>query len=202
MTPLKLSLLSGLIGISVGLTTGWTIYRPKTTNVIQPEAKSERQKDGSLTVAIVKKENLDVVKMDPPKDTTRELRRGQIVLKPETNSLSQEGRESPLPAIPQTPISLMYTLTEQKDGQTRMTFKADGAEVVSGSEFVIPANNKLYPDLKWSAGFSYDISKRSYGAWVNRNTGPFVVGVQLDGLYSARGQDQEYGLSVKLGVRF
>jgi hypothetical protein len=92
-------------------------------------------------------------------------------------------------------LDLELGVIRMKDDTQRVVVRSDNA-IVGGVD--IPITAQSVPTApKWSAGALYNPVERTYGAYLDRDLGPFRAGIDLM-------QDREHGAAVllRVGVRF
>lgn len=172
---------AAIVGVIAGMLIGWGLWRPKPQKA-ETYAPAISQEDGSL-VAERKPMKAEEVKIPHtlPKGATAE-RTGDVVFRPSAEMMGrtngeprQEGAES-LPVMPE--LNIDWTLAKTKDDGTRMIFSSKDGEIISATDIPIVTPEKPRR-LPWAAGGSWNPVDRTFGGWIQRDLGPFVVGAQV-----------------------
>lgn len=102
--------------------------------------------------------------------------------------------QSAKPGCPDTTLDM--TLARAEDGSQRVIASSPDGLIVRGLDVpVVPAG--VVRNLNWAAGVSYAADHDGFGGWLDRDTGPFRWGIEVN-------QDREDRIEVraKLGLRF
>lgn len=93
-----------------------------------------------------------------------------------------------------TPLNVELGVLKLKDNTQRIVVRSDGA-TLGGVDIPLDRSSPRVP--KWSAGALVNPIDQTYGAYVDRDLGPFRAGIDLM-------QDRERGAAiiVRVGVRF
>ena len=196
---------AGIVGVIAGIVIGWGLWKPKP---MKPEtyAPAIRQEDGSL-VAERKPMMPEQVKITHtlPKGATSE-RTGDVVFRPfgevkaQTNGERHQGEAESLPAIPEFKID--WTLAKTKDDGRRMIFSSKDGEIISATDIPIDTPEKPRR-LTWAAGGSWNPVDRTFGGWIQRDIGPFVVGAHVFQVRQTISTDREkWSGQITAGIRF
>ena len=189
-----------------GITLGWILYHPKAAPMETP-ASAVRQGDGSLV--------LERAAQNPDAKPAQEIPNGS---KPERIvSVKVQPRRFKAPVVKENlttdatgkqqldvqppPVNVDLSLVRMPDQTRRVVASSPDGEVIGGLD--IPAEPVPQPDdKKWAAGLSYNPQDKSAGVWVDRDMGPFRMGVEI----SQRKQEFTgkigYEARLKLGIRF
>lgn len=193
------------VGITVGMTLGWKLWRPVKP---KPEtyAASTTQKDGSVVLER---------KPDPKAKPAQEVPKGAVVERVVQITVQ------PLPPLPPTPagtpaiqvpdsprtqcppVTVDLTLVRMPDQTRRVIASAKDGRVVGGVDIPVEAA-KPVKDLKWAAGVAWNPADKTYGAFVDRDAAFLRLGAELIQVrepVTAGGRVTWSGL-VKVGIRF
>lgn len=188
MTRLYAYILIVVLLFAGGLYIGWRLYGPKPA---KPEtyAASERQQDGSLVL-----ERKPDAKAKPkqiiPKGGHIE-RVMEVVVKP--NPLTSVV-ETPTPPCP--PVTVDLSLVKMPDDSRRVVASSPNGEIVGGVDIPVESARPAPAMPKWAAGLSVNPIDRTSGLFIDRDLGPFRIGVELN--KPSTGFDAR----IKAGVRF
>lgn len=143
--------ISALCGVGIG----WQASKPKPIAIVSKPAV--KIKDGL---------RLETKAVDPKSVPRNTMAKGQIRVKPKPLLGSPAGCEC-------GEIQLDYR-EAIIDGQPAMEVTSKDAEVIGG--YHAPVNFQMRQERPWAIGLSYDTEGRK-GAFVERDIGPFMVGV-------------------------
>lgn len=212
----KIPTFTGVIGIVLGFVAGYVLYRPsvKPTESYQPQIVQgdssvvlERKPDpkakpsqlipkGATVERIVQVEvqpNVEPHMYVP--NTPGELP-GFIVLGAGPSKVENQSQRLSLPT---SPVRVDLSLIRLEDGSRRVVASSPDGIVTGGVD--IPVEKQIEPkQLNWSAGGMYNPNQKTFGAWVQRNAGPFVFGIMAFKYRDQMHQSTEAMLQV--GVRF
>lgn len=177
------------LGFALGLGLGWKLYQPKPEAQIIKAQPAERQKDGSLILetnpqaapkaarvvpAGAKVDRTIKVKLEPSKAYVEALVRTPEI-NPEDKASHSGGKN--YQNIP--PMTIDLTLLTTKDGSQRVAASSPDGNIIGGLD--IPAIRPSKPEPKWAAGALCRLTQsgRVYGAFVDRDFGPFRTSVEL-----------------------
>jgi hypothetical protein len=177
--------LGAALFFALGLSVGYRLYRPKPVTAKEAFAPEIRQKDGSLV--LTRDPNAKVP--GPPKVIPKGaevIRSAQVLYLP--TGVTPGSR---------LPDEIDLHLMKMPDGTERILAESPTGTIVGGMD--IP-RKPATPDLKWAAGGMYGPVQKTYGVFVDRDLGPWRVGLevtqtQLQGLRSV-------DIWVKVGLRF
>ncbi len=182
------------LGLILGLSLGWKLYRPAPVKPETP-ASAARQADGSLVLERAPDSAPGPAPHLIP-NGGREERRIRIIVKPRPVS----GPVSPAGSPPITsvqppssngtacppcganglicpPVAVDLSLVRMPDKSRRVVASSPDGEVIGGVDIPIERRTEPRP-LKWAAGATYDPIDRTWGGFVNRDLGPFRLGVE------------------------
>lgn len=183
-----------VLGLALGLGLGWKLYRPKPAPV-ETAAPAVRQKDQSLVLER-KPEAKPHPKHELPKGAKLE-RQIQVTVLP---SIPTEGKKIPGSGnLPETPdssiasnsvqsvsnsgqsgaITVDLSLVKMPDGTERVIASSPNGAASGGLDIPVGTPAPIVRMPKWQAGILYGPSEHTYGAFVTRAAGPFVIGAQL-----------------------
>jgi len=182
----RVYLYAGLLvaGAALGLGMGWKLWRPKAANPETP-AVAVRQKDNSLILERKPATLADAkpVQLIPKGDTVERVVKVKVL-----PSLPRIPSPSPTGALPTpgpgsnagpNPIEVDLTLVRQKDGSQRVIASSPDGTVVGGVDVPVGPPVPMAKDLHWEAGMLYNPSEHTYGGYLHRSLGPFVLGAQI-----------------------
>lgn len=179
-------MISVIAGVVLGLLAGWQLWAPEQTipetyapaQVVEP---SKTAPHGALVLE--RKPNMPVKPPPlPPKHKAERMASATV------QSVTR-------PDCP--PLTLDMTLARAPDGSQRVIASSPDGKVIGGLDVPVGPPAGVVRNLSWAAGASYAPEHRGYGGWIDRDMGPFRLGVELN-------QDREDRLEfrAKLGVRF
>lgn len=179
----------GLAVLLVGLLIGWKFFSPEPT---KPEtyAQAERHADGSLTPE--RKPMPDYKPRHKPSKGAVVERVVKFTVAPKEIELSASADSStaPCPAL-----DVELTLERKEDGSRRVNLYSENGVIVDGLDIPVETA-KPYKELKWAAGLTANPIERTYGAFLDRDLGPFRLGAELNQIKDG------YDFRLKAGVRF
>jgi len=182
--------------VSVGTFTGaYFFYRPAPP---KPEvyAPAAKQSDGSIILERKPDPKLRA-KLQLPKGGKLE-REMSVTVKPKqpvlTNSTAMI-RAADCPPCP--PVTVDLDLVKMPDDSRRVIAKSPDGEIINAVDIPVEPAKPPAPELKWAAGPAWNPVSRKFGAWADRDLGPFRVGVQVN-----QGEVKGFDYWVKAGVRF
>lgn len=182
------------LGVVAGLTLGWKLYRPKPSPK-QTAAPAIQQADGSTVL-----ERKPDAKPEPhhelPKGSKLERQVSLEVLPftptggpeiPGSGSLkpSNPGQSASNPgliavnSVNPRPIHIDLSLVKMQDGTQRVVASSTNGTIVGGMDIPVEPVKPEPKPLKWAAGVLWNPSESTYGAFITRGVGPFVVGAQV-----------------------
>lgn len=189
---------SGFIGIlmlvvALGVAGYWAAWRYwQPAEVPERPAAAVRQADGSLVLE--KRQPGEAKPAQKVPRGTVPVRLVQVKVAPVHNPIAPQEATAEAPAdCP--PVTVDLTLVREEDGAQRVIASSPDGEVLSGLDVpLVPL--QVAPARPWAAGISYDLADRRVGGWVDHDTGPFRVGLEI--------LDESEGISgrLRVGVRF
>lgn len=211
-----LVLASILIAFCLGLGAGWKLWRPTPLppSATQPKP-AETLPDGGYVPAQHQDHHAQP-QQDTPHGSVVD-HQGTIVVQPTdpsasgavtvptTGSDQQGAPHHPLilPCAPCPQVTIKWSLVTEQDGAQRLVFKADGGKIIGGEDVVIRPPQPSAPALVWSAGVKRYMREKTFGVWVNRQLGPFIIGAEIKQIRSEFGSGRvSADGAVSLGIRF
>lgn len=209
------------VGIALGLTIGWKLWKPKPAPV-ETAAPAARQADGSLVLER---------KPDAAAKPAQELPKGakverivQVTVQPKAvqplpgiptpgsggapeartpgmdpaSAPGNPGTTSPCP-----PVRVDLTLVRMPDQTRRVIASSPDGTVVGGVD--IPEAPQPQPRvLKWAAGGSWNPADHTYGAWVDRDAAFLRLGAEVNQVRAPAlaGGATSYEARIRVGIRF
>lgn len=163
------------LGVVAGLTLGWKLYRPKPLPK-ETAAPAIHQTDGSMVL-----ERKPEAKPEPRHELPKGSKLERQVSLEVLPSIPTGG-----PAIPGSgslkpvePIHIDLSLVKMQDGTQRVVASSTNGKIVGGLDIPVePAKPEPKP-FKWTAGALWNPSESTYGVFITRGVGPFVVGAQV-----------------------
>ena len=187
-TRVAIPLATLVLGTALGLGAGWKLYRPKPAPS-QTAAPAIRQADMSLALER-KPEAKPQPKHQLPQGSILE-RQVQVTVQP-TPSIPTNGQSIPgsgdrellttnqiSSSLAPKPITVDLSLVKMPDGTSRVIASSPDGTVSGGLDIPVGPPAPVVTMPKWQAGILYGPSERTYGAFVTRVSGPFVLGAQL-----------------------
>ena len=186
MTKTYAMLAALLLAFGLGLGLGWKIYHPKplppSANAAKPEIKLT---DGGVVlerkVALGEQHQQEIPKGDVVEH------QGTIIVTPapsagETPPTAGSVLVVGAPQVslsPCPPVVIRWSLVTEPDGGQRLIVKSDSGTVIGGDDEIVRPAGPVNKPLVWVAGASRYVRERTYGVWVSRQVGPFVVGGEV-----------------------
>lgn len=175
------------LGVVAGLMLGWKLYRPKpapkevaapvihqadgsTVLERKPEAKPEPRHELPQGSKLERQVSLEVLPSTPTVD--RAIPTSGSLKPVETDHFVQSGKMV-------TPIHIDLSLVKMQDGTQRVVASSTNGTIVGGLDIPVEPSKPEPKPLKWTAGALWNPSESTYGAFITRGVGPFVVGAQV-----------------------
>lgn len=188
MIQTKYLICAGLFGagVATGMGLGWKLWIKKPVPVTaQPGIAL---KGGGMILPVHPATAKEAQAASPilglPKGA-KVRERATVTLLPHLPSIPTGAPSTPgsgtAPVDPATrlPIHVNLALLDMPDGHQRIAVSSPDADVIGGMDLPIEQKHTAR-DLKWLAGAAYNPSDRTYGAFVMREIGPVVVGVEVN----------------------
>lgn len=186
----NLIIIAFIAGAALASLVNWKLWHKAP--IIETYATGERQADGS---ALLER------KPDAAAKPVHKIPKGakvervvKLEVKPKAEPASPESPEAPEPDCP--PVRVDLSLVRLPDETRRVIASSVNGEIVAGVDIPVEAARQV-KEPKWAAGLTMSPVGRGYGAFVDRDFGPFRVGAELN-------QSEAYGLDFRLkaGLRF
>ena len=183
---------------------GWMLWRPKPPKP-EPYAPAVVQQDGSLVLE--RKPMPDAKPAQQVPKGARVERVVQVKVQPRNATPTAatgtpgSGPVNVLPELP--PVTVDLSLVRMPDQTRRVIASSPDGTIVGGVDIPVEAARQARA-LKWSAGGTWNPADRSWGAWVQRDVGPVVLGadaLQVRDPVQAGGRLRWVGL-VRAGIRW
>lgn len=183
-----------LIGAAVGLWVGYELYHqgPAPSESAQP---SVRQRDRSLVLHRQPDPTAAPVHALPPGGKVERLVKVTVQPKPPSAAVPATA-QAPVTEAECPPVAVDLSLVRMPDETLRVVASADGGDVVGGIDVPVAAPAPPAKPLVWAAGLSLT-SDREGGVWVDRDLGPWRIGLDLD-----RSRHEGMKAQLRLGFRF
>lgn len=183
-----------LFGAILGLCLGYGIYHVAPA-VPETYAAPIVQRDGSQVLERKPDAEAKAAHQMPAGATLERIVRVKVQPKPaglpEQHSLAGPGVKPDCP-----PVDVDLSLVKMPDDSRRVVASSPDGDVVGGVDIPVVPSLSPVPSQLWAAGISYS-SDRNAGAWIDRNMGPFRIGLDIQ---QASGSGIEAQL--RLGIRF
>jgi len=207
---LSVILASVLIAFGLGLGAGWKLYKtkPLPPTVVQPEPPIIMH-DSSVVIQRVYVPTAKPEMEVPAGDTVEE--QGQLNVQPSTSPVvtpptsgSDPKAAAPLPTSPCPPVKIDWAVLTEPDGGKRVQFKVENGSIVGTPEdLLIRPPAPVGKELHWSAGVSRYVREQTYGLWLSRTAGPFVVGAEAKQSRADFGSGRtSIDAALRLGIQF
>ena len=184
--PLTERALHVVAGVVLGLLAAWYLWSPDqpppdTPAPAQEIAPTKAAPHGALVLERAPNKNVKPAPL-PPKHKAERVAKATV----------QSDKRPDCP-----PLTIDMTLARAPDGSQRVIASSPDGAVIGGMDVPVGPPAGVVRNLPWAAGASYAPEHRGYGGWIDRDMGPFRLGVELN-------QDREDRLEfrAKLGVRF
>lgn len=173
-----------------GLALGWWLYGPAPA---KPEtyAASERLENGSLVLER-KPDATARAKTATPKGGRVE-RVIAVTVQPHAPASTPGVQPVLCP-----PVTVDMSVVRMPDDSRRVVASSPDGEVVGGVDIPVEPTAATAMPPKWAAGLSINPLEKTPGVFLDRDAGPFRVGVEVNKLSVGAGVD----LRVKAGLRF
>ena len=186
-------LISHACAVALGIFIGWKLYQPDV--VVETPKPEVRQADGS--VILERDHDAKPATPQPKLPAGKHERTTVVTVKPKPQPKPEPVKPGPdgfCPVAKECPaLTVRLDLVQQEDGRRVIASSPDG-EIVGGID--VPLEPMIMPKpTPWAAGITYGRDrggKEAVGAFVDRDAGPFRVGIEAD-QESAR---------VRVGMRF
>ena len=193
-----------LIAFGLGLGTGWKLYRTKSlpATVIQPEPQII-MKDGSVVVKRIYVPSALPLMQVPQGDHVEE--QGTVTAQSPSPVAPPATTGSGLAAAPPLltshcpPVKISWAVLTEPDGGKRVQFKADEGTILDGEDVVLRPPAPIAAPPRWAVGGSRYFREKTYGLWLERRLGPFLLAGEV------KQERAEFGsgrLSVDSAIRF
>lgn len=191
----NLIIIAFVAGAALASLVNWKLWHKDP--VIETYATEERQMDGS---AILER------KPDAAAKPVHQIPKGakvervvKLEVKATTTETVSEDTDSAgaaRPIIDCPPVQVDLSLVKLPDETRRVIASSTNGEIVAGVDIPVEAARQA-KEPKWAAGLTMSPIGRGYGAFVDRDFGPFRVGAEIN-------QSEAYGFDfrVKAGLRF
>ncbi len=204
MDATKGAITLGLV-FSLGLGTGWMLWRPKPAPpaVYHPPIQ---QGDGSQVIEVKPDAHVKPPHQIPHGATVED--EVQVVVQPNQPaapaSLPPSGSVALEPSRPCPPVTVDLSVIRMADGTRRVVASSPDGSILRAVQIPVEAAKPQSKMLKWAAGPSWNPSDRTYGAWVERDAGPLRFGADLYQVrepIAAGGRLSVAGM-IRIGIRF
>jgi len=178
-----------LIGVAVGLASGWALWRPKPAP-IEPHAPEIQLRSG----AVVLEREPDAPVPVPIRLAAKEFDPRAILERAVTIRITPPARivdDEPCP-----PMDLDLGIVKLPDDTRRVIVRSRDGEV-AGLDIPVHATAPVQAK-RWAAGALYNPRREDYGAFIDRDVGPLRVG--LDVIRSR--EDGDLSALIRVGFRF
>lgn len=187
---MKIKVIILALGLGLGYWLGYARFSPKP--IQETNAPEIRQSDGSLVL----ERNISETKIPKkrpimPFTGSEWLRHTEVTIKPNASLIASNGEIKP--------IVVKLDLIRLSDKTYRVIANAENGEVIGGID--VPIETTHYPDPpKWAAGGI--ILNNGYGAFIQRNIGAFLIGLDVTQTTHKAVNSKDLGYSLRIGVRF
>jgi len=108
------------------------------------------------------------------------------------------------PTSPCPPVKIDWAVLTEPDGGKRVQFKVENGSIVGTPEdIVVRPPAPVGHSLAWSAGCSRYVREKTYGVWLSRTAGPFVVGAEVKQSRADFGSGRtSIDAALRLGIQF
>lgn len=120
--------------------------------------------------------------------------------KTNSNQIPDAGKKVEAASHPCPPVTVDLSLVRNKDDTRRVIASSPDGEVVGGLDIPIEGAKALPPEKLWAVGAVMDPFKMIYGAFVDRDLGPFRTGIQINQSREDSLRDPHFW--IKAGLRF
>jgi hypothetical protein len=170
------------VGAIAGIGLGWVLWKPKQTKA-ETYAPTIVQKDGSIVAERKPMKPEDVVIPHQVPQGATVQRTGDVLFRPSNEAKARTSLES-LPDVGKnldatSPFRIDWSLVKMKDDSLRMIFSSKDGQIVGATDIPLVPGTPSPKALKWAAGGLWNPVDRTYGAWIQRDLGPVVVGVDV-----------------------
>ena len=190
------------VGIAVvlilaGLAIGWKFFAP---DLQKPEiyAPLSVQDDGSKVLERKPQHDAKPAHKIPDGAKVERIVEIEVRSLPEkAPSALQEGSSSTgAPSKADCPpVKVDLSLVRLPDESRRVIASSSNGEIVGGVDIPVESA-RVYKELKWAAGVSYNPLDRGFGAFIDRDLGPFRLGAEVNQIKDG------FDTRLKAGMRF
>jgi hypothetical protein len=172
-------------GIAVGLILGWWLWHPRQAPI-----------ETYAPAVVLSKSDSYVPERNPAAPVPPTIRAAARELNPKAKLT----RAATITVQPKDesckPVDVELGVVTMPDKTQRIIARSDDGEITGGVDIPITPE-EIRRELKWAAGASYSPIDRTYGAFIDRDIGPFRLSIEGR-------QSKEYGATalVRIGVRF
>lgn len=200
---------ASLFCLIIGITIGWAIWHPRPQITIEKPAPAKVLPSGHTAIqrapeALPSVQAVaDAFSLDHRAKVVRELHFdvAPISVPAAAPTVAHEGTQKQHPvSMSCQPVHVDLSLVKLPDGSERVVASAKGGDILNAIDMpVVSLTQSAQP--KWAAGALYDVAHRRYGGFLDRDLGPFRVGVEV---MESRNYPTDYGYTaaVKVGLRF
>lgn len=173
-------------GLAAGLLLGWTLWHPRPP-APEPPAVAVRNTDSSLTLARAPDATAKPTHVTP-RGTLERIEHITVRPNPVVDTVFVPApAASPTDTVPapkptvrvdtvQGPdLDVELSLVRLGDGSRRVTASVRGGKVLGGVDIPVEAAKPPAGPLRWRAGVTYAPGPATYGAFVERDVGPFAL---------------------------
>lgn len=173
--------------ILVGVLISWWLWHPKVTST------------ETAAPAIALQGGAEVIKRDPLAVTpaalttaTKQLGKGKLV-----RTISLDVAPNRTTDMPCAPVHVDLGIVKMPDESQRIITSSASGTITNAVDHPV-MSLPIQRDLKWSAGVAYDVLNRKYGAFIDRDVGPFRFGVDV----IRTADDRSFNAVARIGIRF
>lgn len=177
-------------GIVGGLCVGWFLWRSEPP-VVEEHAPEIRLDSGALVLEREPDARVPMLVVDAVKELGKGAKLERAV------SVTVQPKKNDTDEIACPPVTIDLGIVKMPDDTRRVIATSADGEIIGGLDIPIAPVHRV-KDLKWAAGAVYDPQYKDYGAFIDRDVGPFRVGVEL---VKSRVDGDLTGL-VRVGIRF
>ncbi len=176
--------------VLLGLMLGWWLWHPRAAP-IETAAPTIILKDGAQVAARVP----DAPIPEAVPQAVKQLHGAKLVraIGIDVTPKSKDG------TTVCTPEHIDVGIVKMPDSTERVIVSDQSGDITKAIDIPVTPLPPIQRQLKWAAGASYDVINRRYGAFIDRDLGPFRLGVEI--LQPAI-NERSFTAVAKIGIRF
>lgn len=173
--------------VLAGFGLGWYYFRPAPP---KPETYAPAKVQADRSKVLERKPDAAA---KPAHEVPRDAKVERIVrvsVEPERSANGPVDTQEYCPVL-----DVDLTLVRLPDESRRVIASSPNGRIIGGVDIPVESA-RVYKELKWAAGVSYNPLDRGFGGWLDRDLGPFRLGAELNQIKDG------FDARLKAGMRF